>query len=708
MRVVAAVVLAVLCVALAVTMPAAGWDTSPPGSGEQPLDAVNGAVGTDPNDGRIVTRVATNGPGEHPAVTGPDSQEQYGTVVNVSYTYQRLPEQPGLVEVRMHVSATAPIEPLSVEFPGDVTVMETENVERSSGYEWAGGQPAELVYRLPINWTYVGNSGDSWTLVEHRPPSVDAGAAVTVREHVGVAGDGYVGNRTILLGAHDVYQRQADRERIDLVVPGNVQLLYGPRRTVDALANASEALRIGARDDIVHAFATPGIRTAASFVQPGFRLDDSTLLVDADSELDVWLHEYVHTRQELPASGSLRWSREGSAEYYGWLLSIQQGYESWEPLQRTFERAAGDTSVLAEPGTWGGETDYAKGALVLAVLDREIRTATDGERTLQNALRRVNGNQSDPTVGTFVESVRRVGGPDAAATAERYLTTGAVPEYRPQRDQLEAVYGYASPRMQAETTGLTAAGATWNRSLDPRAGQLRVGLGETLRVSARVTNAGDAGGVAAVAPRVSAEEADLDRFDSPWIGWVSPNGSVVRTATHQFSRPGTYDVAWRGFPTALPYDVAVVPDRGTASVTGLNVTRNPTAGGQAVVEATVRNDGDRSTFATLPVSLDGQRVTTAALVLDGGATRTTTVEVGVPERTPYTVTVGTASTIVGQSVSTEPTGSESTAGSASTPAPGTPDDSASADAPTASLLGVLVILVLSGIPARWLGATGRE
>lgn len=285
-------------------------------------------------------------------------------------------------------------------------MVDTSNlVDNRSTYEWAGEEPAELVYRLPVDWAYTGNRAASWTLLEHRSPSIRAGSAVDIREQIDIAGDGYVGNRTLL--------------------------------------------------------------------------------------------------------------------------------------------------------------------------------------------------------------------------------------YRPSRDQLADVYSYDAPQMQIQTTSVSAAGRAWTRSLDGQDVQLRLGLNETLRVGARVTNAGDAAGVASLAPRVSAEEGVLDRVDSPWIGRLQPAETLNRTATHRFDHPGTYELT----VGARSYSVTAVPDRGTASVTRLNVSHSP-ADGRVVVNATVRNDGSRATFAALPVSLDGQRVATTGVVIDGGVNRTETVRIDASEPTPYTITVG--------------------------------------------------------------------
>lgn len=557
---------------------------------------------------------------------------------NVSYTYRRLPAQGGAVEVTMRVSPRPDAGTVSVAFGDTFTVRESTNVSRNgSTFELDGTGTATFTYRLPTDWSYAGNSGESWTLVRHRAPSIRAGKTnATIR----TAGEGYVGDKMILLGAHEVYARQAASQRIDIVVPEGVSLLYGPKRTADALANASRALRVGGRADVVHAMVTPEIETEATqLIQPGFSLGDGELLVDADSEFDVWTHEYVHTRQTFSDAEGLAWLVEGSAEYYGWLLSIQTGYDSWAPLRGSFSSGVGDDSTLSDPESWRPESDYNKGALVLAVIDRDIRAATDGQRTLQDALRRINSGNS--TLESLIEAISDVADGDVAATARRYISTSATPEYQPTDEEFESVYGYTSPQVGTELIEVTAVGDGWTRALDPD-GTLQIGASETVRVTVRVTNDGDSAGVAAIAPRLFARETELARFDGRWVGRIPPGRSAVRTATHQFDEPGTY-----GTDLGNANGIAVVPDRGTASVTAVNVTRTEGSGRNVTVEATVRNTGNRRTFVSKPVSVEGQRVSTVTLVVNSDANQTATRSVAVPEG-EVTVAVGTVNATVSE------------------------------------------------------------
>lgn len=156
-----------------------------------------------------------------------------------------------------------------------------------------------------------------------------------------------------------------------------------------------------------------------------------------------------------------------------------------------FTRGGADGGVLADPDTWRGETDYDKGALVLGVLDHEIRVVTNGERTLQEVIRRINGNDTDPTLETFMQAVREVGGADAATAAERYITTSAAPDYRPSPERFAEIYGRssssgpnASQRIRTRVLDLSTTGTNGTRVFDPETGVIEIRPGQTLQLRA--------------------------------------------------------------------------------------------------------------------------------------------------------------------------------------------------------------------------------
>jgi len=214
-------------------------------------------VGTD------VTSTADGGNAVSPertTSTGPErSDGPSRATVNVSYTYDMLPDRRSVVEVIMRLDVPEDIDTLAIEFRNESTVLEATGLVRNgTTYEWTGDSTAKVVYREPINSTYLGAADDNWTLFGHLHPAIDVGTGTRVVETFAVDGEGYVGPSgvgytAVVLGNHDVYRRTLDGETLELAVPAGVSPLYEPRLVINALANASRSLDIGGKDGVVSA-----------------------------------------------------------------------------------------------------------------------------------------------------------------------------------------------------------------------------------------------------------------------------------------------------------------------------------------------------------------------------------------------------------------------------------------------------------------------
>lgn len=718
-RVVLATGMVLMLAGAAVATPvlAVGWSTPT----SETMDRSSSSIGKDVLS--TANRMDAGTPEQATATVADRSNGTSESTVNISYTYRRLPEQPMVVEVTMRLDAAASIDGLGIQFRNESTVLEATGLARNgTTYELNDGSTAEVVYRTPINSTFLGTTGDSWTLVGHLPPTINTGSGIHVVENVFVDGEGYVANSAgagytpVLIGEHDIYRRTIDNETIELVVPAGVSLLYGPERTIEALANASRSLDVGGANGVVSAIATPEIVEGYSREEPvntAIQPGESLILVEAEATLSAWIHEYVHTRQPYkPAAENMRWLSEGSARYYEVLLSVEQGHENWRTLGEVFEQAADENGVLAEPDTWSGLTAYAKGALVLAAIDREIRLATNGKRTLQDVLRRVNGANSTLTVDEFIRIVRDVGGDTAATTARKYTTTRALPD---GVDTFASVYGYEDAEIQYRITALNASGPRWNRSLK-QGDSVRIGVNETFRITARISNVGEAPALARLGPLISSGESSLERVDSPWVGRLAPGETVTRSATHRFDRPGTYKLGVG--PALSPFSVGdgqiltveVVPNRDTASIVELNATSNATTDGPVDVAVRIRNDGSQSTFLELPVRVGGDQVSTLTLVLDGGETRTVTIQVAAPAgQDSPTVAVGNAETIVGSTPVTTTSSSETeSTPTGQTGSTVTASDSTETTSPGFGVVAVLAALIVLAVLTQRNDATKRR
>jgi len=256
---------------------------------------------------------------------------------------------------------------------------------------------------VEVQWRVDGSVSRTWPLTApHRPLPGD---------------QSLTGDRYALVGDHKVATRTTSGQRIRLAVPGTADI--DSAAVFDALAGAARDLDVGDRDDAVLAFAVPS-RTGGAAVPAR-----DEFWVDADAALEspenVWIHEYVHTRQSFSLAADMRWFREASAEYYAARLSYEQSAIDRTAMRRSLDGEP-SRATLADPATWGSEqVPREKGARTLAVLDRKIRSATFGHRSLQDVFRRLNGHDGRVTYAVFAQAVAEVTGQPMDAWLDRHI-----------------------------------------------------------------------------------------------------------------------------------------------------------------------------------------------------------------------------------------------------------------------------------------------
>lgn len=149
---------------------------------------------------------------------------------------------------------------------------------------------------------------------------------------------------------------------------------------------------------------------------------------DGDVE-SVWIHEFVHARQDFRLTAEMDWFTEASAEYLSYRVMEEQYEEVSEAdVRARFESIGAYVGTeLANHSTWrGSDADYHKGASLLYAVDSEIRAGSDGEHTLIDAFRAMNERERPVSVDAFVRIVERLSGEDedwirAAITDSRAL-----------------------------------------------------------------------------------------------------------------------------------------------------------------------------------------------------------------------------------------------------------------------------------------------
>jgi hypothetical protein len=646
-----------------------------------------------------------------------------GAPLSISVT-QRValtPEQPGEVQVTHVFDIPGSVEVLETSVPEGATVTGgTGFTPVDGGYEWNGNTSrARLTYTMAVNETIsqVGPEGAAgryllvdageWALVRRPDLSVrwswSGPVPVGLDRQAVTAGPGYAGEAFVYLGAVDTRSRRAHGQTFTLVVPDRATMVESPDAVLDTLADSSDRLRVGDRDEQVTMFVAPttsGVEWGVRGLQYG---DTEAWVRDAEplGEPDnTWIHEYVHTRQSFRTADSGQWLPEATATYYAALLTLERNETDFTIFREFLGRGARAPqagAVLVEPRSWDNAANYWKGALVTAAIDRQIRLATNGTRSFGAVFSRLNAYPNAVDWGVTLELIERVGGDSVDQFAGTYITTSRVPpawsvaEHETAFGPTPARFTYRFADRQSDianatesevgdrdnvTVGFAVSGPYRNGTVE--GGPLTLYTGETLHATGVVTNAGGA--------NASYEQffSVGGRVERTVSGALAPGETRIHTLNYTADTTGGRTVSF-GADTV---DIEVY-DPAPATLGDVVVNRTRLQGpGVVGVDVTVENPHDAPARRTVTVTRDGQEVWIGFVGVPAGANRTVTAPVHLNFSGQYVVGVidGPSTRVtVGASASTpSPTdrlpGSPGTAGDPA--APTDPGDPATSPEPT--------------------------
>lgn len=616
----------------------------------------------------LVSLVAVPGAVAGEPAPAPASTTQADTLPR-TFTVSLTPDDPGAIRVELEYRIPDDVTTLSTQLPEEASVQSTDGFQRRSGttYDWTRTTDTPTItYVFPVNQTVTRNTGEGtqttgylyvdtgeWAIARAPRAGVTysgTGSQPELTTDYAFTGSGATSGAILYLGPFEEHRRTVAGQQLRLVVPRAADLRTPPEEVLDSLGSAAKKLSIGPRDATVIAIAAPGtVDWGSTGLQRGqsdfWVLDDQGV----NSPGNVWVHEYVHTRQVYRPTDATRWTVEGMADYYAALLTYQQGRISYDRYRRHLGAAEDhQNAVLADPSTWEGTlADYDKGALVFAALDRQIRLETDREGTLQGVLRRINNGTVEQS--EFLDAVGAVGGSDPRSFAETYTETDAIPETWSRQEQRDAfgddrpsfAYEFVPPYERTGPYRTDTADATPS-----------VVLGETLALRVGVENTGSATGEYRAELRVD------DEVVATRTGTLDPGAREVVTFDRTFTARGE-----RRLTVGRAAETVTVRAPATPRVTGLDAPRRAAPGESVRLQATVANPAERPANGTVTLAVDGDSVATRHLRLDTNETATltasTTLEVG-----EHTVTAGGRERTVRVSTSTPttPTGSETVTG----------------------------------------------
>lgn len=610
-------------------------------------------------DDASATVTHANSEASHAQGSATDGSDR--ATITLDQQLRRTPTKLGEYDARHEYRIPEHVTRLDVTLPEDATVTSRSGFieDGPNTWVWDGStKRPTITYRVPADRTidqggpiagpgrYLFVDRGEWALVT-RPRVGHSwgwrnGPRVGLDQRPSVDGEGAASDVIGFLGPHDEYQHTAHGQTFRLIVPKAAQLEEDPGEIFDSLEHASDTFRVGDRDDEVFVVAAPTgeIEWGVRGLQTGpadMWVRDFEPLDDPDN---VWLHEYVHTRQDYHTAEDLRWFTEGTAVYYAALLTLQQDRIGFQEFRDRLARGT-DTRFsgvrLADRGTWQeNNADYHVGALVAGELDRQIRLDTDSERSFQTVFSRMNAKDGTVTAAHFEEYLRGAGGERVGRAGDRYTRTTDRPAMWTQR-QHDAAFGTAPARftfsLSAADDGYRVSGPYRNDTVGG-AEPIVLVPGETLELDANVFNAGETPGDYDAVFRINGEERDRTS------GRIDAGASDDLTFAHEFDDPGEYVVAVDDESVRVS-----VREPAQARVTEFDVDATEIREGSSItLSVTVINDRDLPGVLDVPIVIDGETVDEHTVRLGANDQRTISVDWQFDRAGTYVVGLGDAFT----------------------------------------------------------------
>ncbi len=606
----------------------------------------------------VVLLLVTASPGVEALDDAGSSQTSVeGQTIQLTQELHLTPDRAGEIDVIQSFAIPSSVTRLRTRIPAKATLLEARGFSHDSGstYVWSGDGPTpSLTYRVPANETidaggpiashgkYRFVDAGEWALVRRPQTAVSwewrGEDDVTVARSLSIAGQGVAGEEMAYLGAHRVVTHTAAGQRFELVVPARAELGEPPAEIFDVVSHASRELQVGDRDEEVFMVAAPttGVDWGVRGMQTGAAdlwVRDAEQITTAEN---VWVHEYVHTRQNFSTVEATRWVSEAVATYYAALFTLEQGMIEYDTFRTRLAAGTADPqarAILTEPDTWSNTAQYDKGALVIGAIDRQIRLATDRRDTFQHVFASMNTESDVVTSEVFLDMVQEVAGPSVRADTEQFTTTRAAPELWSEAEHTRV---FESDSTQIShvlvSDSFEVSGPYRNRSLE----NLILVPGERLSLEARVTNTGGSADTYDVALRVDSEPVARSS------GILDAGATTHVEFGHPFELVGNYILAIGAHTTEVRVDGPA-----TARVADLSVDRQSVETGQRInVTATIHNSAMIPGEALVRFRTDDRTIATRTVRLDAETSHTVSIPVSFESGGMHQITAGTATVTV--------------------------------------------------------------
>lgn len=322
-------------------------------------------------------------------------------------------------------------ESLSLRLPDNTTIVSTHGFEEQSPryLRTTGSGPHELTYELEENGSRVGafaeglpspfEATDGWALAplpEYYSDDIQYTSPTPAT----------FGEEVAYLGGHSVTTRTSGCHTIRLVMPDHIDGSVTESAILDSLVKADRRLG-GTRYERVTIFTT-----STSLAPYGGEAKGADIVIASEATAarngkrsDIWMHEYIHTRQSFAYGEHMEWWAEASATYLGVRLSYETGYHDarrYNEVLRFYAEDPPENVTLSNESTWNNQTTYYRGTLVLAALDELLRNETNGTVTVLDVFNEVEANRTMTTsLAEFESHLSNETGADYGPWIDRYV-----------------------------------------------------------------------------------------------------------------------------------------------------------------------------------------------------------------------------------------------------------------------------------------------
>lgn len=381
--------------------------------------------------GVVASPAAALGAGTHEGgVEHLVAQDQQPMVV-IEYVVQQAPEEDGAV-VTATVQIPDTVSRLQLALPADAEVRAVDGfTDDRNDAEWNWDERTanpSITYRISASQNgddYI--DGDGWGIISNDAVGVIANWWYTGESPGFDEKMRFTGNQSSVAGDAMTYFGPYETNSsgpFRLVVPAAADPSVDRDTVFTALRSARNSLTIGARHDDILILVAPSRHVNRSYVPLA---GTSEMVVHADSRVNSsnnhWLHEYVHTRQTYETTDQMAWFDEGSADYLAASLAFRQGRARFDAFNAMVAKDRYRSIDLTRPDSWPDENvEYVKGRRVVAALDVRIRVHTDGEKSIQDVLARLNRHGGEVDRAAFHDVVAAVGNESIATSADEWMT----------------------------------------------------------------------------------------------------------------------------------------------------------------------------------------------------------------------------------------------------------------------------------------------